>query len=60
MSKDDLGYKAYKKRVAPKLVNEHKIKKKSFGIWVRKNIRKAEGGNSETSAVKSGEVWEVS
>ncbi|CAM4782320.1 unnamed protein product [Rotaria magnacalcarata] len=39
--KDDLGYKAFVKRVAPKLTEKQKIKRKSFGLWVRKNIRKS-------------------
>ncbi|CAF3923867.1 unnamed protein product [Rotaria sp. Silwood2] len=39
--KDDLGYKAYKMRVASELADEHKSKRKSFGIWVRKNIPKS-------------------
>lgn len=39
--KDDLGYKAYVKRVAPKLTDRQKSKRKSFGIWVQKNIRKS-------------------
>ncbi|CAF4345681.1 unnamed protein product [Didymodactylos carnosus] len=39
--KDDLSYKAYKMRVVPKLADEHKSKRKSFGICVRKNITKS-------------------
>ncbi|CAM4785876.1 unnamed protein product [Rotaria magnacalcarata] len=39
--KDDLGYKAYVKRVAPKLTKKHKIKRKYFELWARKNIRKS-------------------
>lgn len=38
--KEDLGYKSYVKRVAPRLTDEQKMKRRSFGIWVRKNIRK--------------------
>ncbi|CAF1264639.1 unnamed protein product [Didymodactylos carnosus] len=39
--KEDLGLKPYVKRVAPKLTEQHKIKRRSFGIWVRKNIRQS-------------------
>jgi transposase len=39
--KEDLGLKSYVKRVAPKLTDQHKMKRRSFGIWVRKNIRKS-------------------
>lgn len=39
--KEDLGLKPYVKRITPKLKEQHKIKRKSFGLWVRKNIRKS-------------------
>ncbi|CAF0740495.1 unnamed protein product [Didymodactylos carnosus] len=39
--KDDLGYKSYIKRVAPKLTDTEKKKRFSFGIWARKNVRKS-------------------
>ena len=39
--KDDLGYKSYIKRVAPKLTDTQKQKRFSFGIWTRKNVRKS-------------------
>ena len=39
--KDDLGFKSYVKRVAPKLTDAQKQKRYSFGIWARKNIRKS-------------------
>jgi transposase len=39
--KDDLGYKSYIKRVAPKLTDSQKQKRFSFGIWVRKNVTKS-------------------
>ena len=38
--KDDLGYKSYIKRIAPKLTDAQKQKRCSFGIWATKNIRK--------------------
>ena len=38
--KDDLGYKSYIKRIAPKLTDVQKQKRFSFGISVRKNIKK--------------------
>ena len=39
--KDDLGFKSYVKRIAPKLTDTQKSKRYSFGIWARKNIRKS-------------------
>ena len=39
--KDDLGFKSYVKRIAPKLIDTQKSKRYSFGIWTRKNIRKS-------------------
>ena len=39
--KDDLEYKSYIKRIAHKLTDVQKQKRSSFGIWVRKNIRKS-------------------
>lgn len=39
--KDDLGFKSYVKRVAPKLTDAQKKKRHSFGIWVRKNVTKS-------------------
>jgi transposase len=39
--KEDLGFKAYIKRVAPKLTDEQKQKRFSFGIWARKNVTKS-------------------
>ena len=39
--KDDLGCKSYIKRIAPKLTDVQKQKRLSFGIWVRKNVRKS-------------------
>lgn len=39
--KEDLGYKSYVKRVAPKLTDAQKKKRYSFGIWARKNIKKS-------------------
>jgi len=39
--KDDLGYKSYIKRVAPKLTDTQKQKRFSFGIWARKNVTKS-------------------
>ena len=41
MIKDGLGFKSYIKRIAPKLTDTQKSKRYSFGIWVRKNIRKS-------------------
>ena len=39
--KDNLGFKSYVKRIAPKLTDTQKSKGYSFGIWTRKNIRKS-------------------
>ena len=40
--RDDLGLRSYVKRVAPKLTDEQKKKRYSFGIWVRKHIRNSD------------------
>ena len=37
--KEDLGLKPYVKQISPKLTEQHKIKRKSFGFLVRKNVR---------------------
>ena len=39
--KNDLEYKSYIKRIAPKFTDVQKQKRFSFGISVRKNIRKS-------------------
>ncbi|CAF3410536.1 unnamed protein product [Rotaria sp. Silwood2] len=39
--KGDLGYESYKVRVAPKVTDQHKAKRRSFGTWISKNITKS-------------------
>jgi hypothetical protein len=39
--RDDIGFKSYIKRIAPKLTDPQKQKRHSFGIWARKKIRKS-------------------
>ena len=39
--KEYLGLKPYVKRISPRLTEQHKIKRKSFGFWIRKNVRKS-------------------
>jgi transposase len=38
--RDDLGYRAYKRRVQPLLTDAQKMKRKKFANWVRTNFKK--------------------
>ena len=41
LTKGNLSCKAYRKQVAPNFTNKHKIKRKSFDIWIRKKIKQS-------------------
>lgn len=43
--KSDLGLRAYKKIIEPRLTDEQKIKRKQFANWVRNNFRKEQTMN---------------